>query len=81
MEETLNREDSKEPRPCLSSIDDQKESHAESVSLSNLSELTNFPVDFLKKELLLDQQEDISLEDLRKRVLHYLDDTFDMLKK
>ena len=81
MEETLNREEPQKVGPCASSVGDQDEVNTETVSLSNLSELTNFPEDFLKKELLLKDNKEISIEDLRAKVLHYLDDTFELLKK
>lgn len=44
----------------------------EKVSLSSLSELTGFPVDFIKKELLL-EEEPVSMSDLRQSVLRYLE--------
>ena len=81
MEETLNREVPKDIGPCVSGVDGQDGVNTETVSLSNLSELTNFPEDFLKKELLLKDDKEISIEDLRAKVLHYLDDTFELLKK
>ena len=45
------------------------------VSLGALSELTGFPVDYIKRELLLDgdDAEDMTMEELRKKVLAYLD--------
>jgi hypothetical protein len=46
----------------------------EKVSLSSLSELTGFPVDFIKKELLL-EEEPISMNELRHSVLRYLETT------
>ncbi|MCO4794626.1 MAG: hypothetical protein KC493_12985 [Bacteriovoracaceae bacterium] len=44
------------------------------VPLESLSELTGFPVDFIKKELLLDQ-ESLSMEELRKSMVNYLENT------
>ena len=43
----------------------------ELVSLDKLSQLTGFPEDFIKKELLLDD-DTLSLSLLRKHVTHYL---------
>jgi len=47
----------------------------QNVNLSQLSGLTGLPIEFLKKELILSEDE-ISLRDLRKTVLEYLDVTF-----
>lgn len=44
------------------------------VSLSSLSEMTGFPVDFIKKELLL-ENEPVSMDELRQSVLRYLEMT------
>ncbi|MDD4972866.1 MAG: hypothetical protein PHY93_00865 [Bacteriovorax sp.] len=48
------------------------------VSLGTLAELTGFPVDYIKRELLLDGEveEDMGIEELRKKVLAYLDSNF-----
>lgn len=46
------------------------------VSLGSLAELTGFPVDYIKRELLLDGEEELSMEELRKKVLAYLDSSF-----
>lgn len=46
----------------------------EKVSFSSLSEMTGFPVDFIKKELLL-ETEPVSMVELRKSVLRYLEVT------
>ena len=50
----------------------------EKVSLSSLSELTGFPVEFIKKELLLDQ-EPISMNDLRQSMIAYLEQSNQMM--
>ncbi len=42
------------------------------VSLKTLSEMTGFPVEFIKKELLLDGEE-INMETLRESMLRYLE--------
>jgi hypothetical protein len=44
------------------------------VPLESLSELTGFPVEFIKKELLLDG-ETLSMNDLRKSMAVYLENT------
>ena len=46
------------------------------VALDQLAELTGFPVDFIKRELLLTEETDLSVEELRAKVLHYLDSNF-----
>ena len=44
------------------------------VALSSLSEMTGFPVDFIKSELFVEGEE-LSLEDLRKSMAGYLEST------
>lgn len=61
--------DTLEASPVFEGMDDN-----EKVSLSSLSELTGFPVDFIKKELLLDE-EPVSMNELRASVLRYLEAT------
>jgi hypothetical protein len=46
------------------------------VNLGSLAELTGFPVDYIKRELFLDSEQDLSVEELRKKVLAYLDSNF-----
>ena len=48
------------------------------VSLGALAELTGFPVDYIKRELLLgdETKEDMTIDELRKKVLAYLDSSF-----
>ncbi len=64
---------------------DQQESfngkREEVVSLSRLSDLTGFPTDFIKKELLIqdseiDEQHQITMETLRKIVSQQVDKAF-----
>lgn len=50
----------------------------EKVSIRSLSELTGFPVEFIKKELLLDQ-EPISMNDLRQSMIAYLEQSNQMM--
>ena len=46
----------------------------EGITLEQISLLTNFPEDFIKKELLIDQNE-ISMKEFRSKVLEYLEKT------
>ena len=48
------------------------------VSLETLSKLTGFPMDYIKRELLLDGDEEakLNVEELRTKVLAYLDSKF-----
>lgn len=48
------------------------------VSLATLAELTGFPVDYVKRELLGngESEEEMTVEELRKKVLAYLDSNF-----
>lgn len=44
------------------------------ISLGSLAELTGFPVDYIKRELLLsDDTSHLDVEGLRKKVLTYLE--------
>ena len=42
------------------------------VSVGSLAELTGFPIDYIKRELLLESDSDLSVEQLREKVLAYL---------
>ncbi len=48
------------------------------VTVAKLSELTGFPVDYIKRELMLESEnsEEMTMEELRKKVLAYLDSSF-----
>lgn len=46
----------------------------QSVPLSSLSEMTGFPVDFIKSELLVSEDQ-LSMEELRKSMASYLEMT------
>ena len=46
----------------------------EGITLEQISLLTDFPEDFIKKELLIDQKE-ISMKEFRSKVLEYLEKT------
>lgn len=50
----------------------------EVVSLGTLAELTGFPVDYIKRELLQNDEEisEMTMDELRKKVLAYLDSNF-----
>lgn len=50
---------------------DETTSEKERVSLSTLSEMTGFPLEFIKKELLI-QSDSLSMSELRESVLDYL---------
>lgn len=50
---------------------DEATSEKERVSLSTLSEMTGFPLEFIKKELLI-QGDSLSMSELRESVLDYL---------
>jgi hypothetical protein len=45
------------------------------ISLDSLSKLVGFPADYLKKELLVEGN-DISLSELRTRMLSFLENNF-----
>lgn len=52
------------------------EVNEEGVNLATLAELTGFPVDYIKRELLLSDDQELSMDDLREKVLSYLDSSF-----
>lgn len=49
------------------------------IPLDSLSTLTGFPVDFIKKELLLEEDQ-LSLAELRRSMLTYLETHSEMLQ-
>ncbi|OUR96393.1 hypothetical protein A9Q84_08560 [Halobacteriovorax marinus] len=51
----------------------------EQVSFSTLSKMTGFPVEFIKKELLL-EDEPISMSQLRSSMAIYLESTIDHVR-
>ncbi|MDC1175498.1 hypothetical protein OAT67_08870 [Bacteriovoracaceae bacterium] len=61
-------------------MDAKTENTRENVPVENLSELTGFPVDFIKKELLVDG-ESISIDDLRSKMITYLESNKEMFLK
>lgn len=48
------------------------------VSISSLSSLTGFPTEFIKKELVL-EEDVVQMSELRESLLEYLNTTFDDL--
>lgn len=60
----------------MSALDITQANSETGVSLRSLAELTGFPVEYIKRELLLEGEEDLSVEDLRKKVLSYLETNF-----
>lgn len=67
--DNVNLADTVDGATDMNQIDDKMK-----VSLSSLSEMTGFPVDFIKKELLL-ENEPVSMHELRQSVLRYLETT------
>ena len=49
----------------------------EGISLEQIALLTDFPEDFIKKELLIDSKE-ISMKEFRMKVLEYLEKTIQL---
>jgi hypothetical protein len=49
------------------------------IPLNSLSNLTGFPVDFIKKELLLEDDQ-LSLAELRRSMLAYIENNSEMLQ-
>lgn len=52
------------------------ESSESGVSVGSLAELTGFPVDYIKRELFLETDGEITVEELRKKVIAYLNSNF-----
>jgi hypothetical protein len=50
----------------------------EVVTLGALAEMTGFPVEYIKRELLLGEEniDGMTMDDLRQKVLAYLDSNF-----
>lgn len=55
-----------------------KRDETESVSLDSLSLMTGFPADFIKSELIV-EGEDLSVGDLRKTMINFLEKNKDLL--
>ena len=74
MESNFIEEVSQSPIIGSNEQDDEK-----GITLEQIAQLTNFPEDFIKKELLLGQEE-ISIKQFREKVLEYLESTMKLLK-
>lgn len=48
---------------------------AQVIDLGTLSKLTGFPTDFIKKELLIEDIGQLDLEELRTKMVSYLEET------
>jgi hypothetical protein len=60
-------------------LNSEASSTEEKVSFSTLSEMTGFPVEFIKKELLIDE-EPVSMSQLRTSMAAYLESTIEFVK-
>lgn len=47
-----------------------------SINLIDLSEISGVPLDYIKGELLIDGETEISLSDLRAKMLKHIDEVF-----
>jgi len=63
--ETLGLKDLSKPEASVSG-----------VSLGSLAALTGFPVEYIKRELFLDDGQELSVEELREKVMAYLNSNF-----
>ena len=57
----------------------ETENENQKVPLASLSEMTGFPVEFIKTELFL-KGDELSVSDLRKSMLSYLENQKELLK-
>ena len=55
------------------------ETNSDGITLEQIALLTDFPEDFIKRELLMDQEQ-ITMSEFRARVLRYLENNADLLK-
>ncbi len=46
------------------------------VTVCSLAQMTGFPEDYIVRELVIDADSEMSVEELRMRVLKYLDNNF-----
>lgn len=60
-------------------LESNKANTEDRVSFSTLSKMTGFPIEFIKKELLLDE-EPISMSKLRSSMAIYLESTIDHVR-
>ena len=59
---------------CALKIEDEK------VEVTSLSKLTGFPIDYIKKELVLDQEE-VTMTQLREHMMVFLNSNFEDIFK
>ena len=59
---------------CALKIEDEK------VEMTSLSKLTGFPIDYIKKELVLDQEE-VTMTQLREHMMVFLNSNFEDIFK
>ncbi|MDC0253615.1 hypothetical protein OAK75_01865 [Bacteriovoracales bacterium] len=59
---------------CALKIEDEK------VEMTSLSKLTGFPIDYIKKELVLDQEE-VTMTQLREQMMVFLNSNFEDIFK
>ena len=60
-------------------ISDEASRSEEPISLEQIAFLTDFPEDFIKKELLLDGVTEITMTEFRQKVLDYLERSMDLV--
>ena len=60
-------------------ISDEASRTEEPISLEQIAFLTDFPEDFIKKELLLDGVTEITMAEFRQKVLDYLERSMDLV--
>ena len=59
---------------CALKVEDEK------VEMTSLSKLTGFPIDYIKKELVLDQEE-VTMTQLREHMMVFLNSNFEDIFK
>ena len=60
-------------------IGDETSRSEDPISLEQIAFLTDFPEDFIKKELLLDGVTEITMTEFRQKVLDYLERSMDLV--
>ena len=60
-------------------ISDEASRSEDPISLEQIAFLTDFPEDFIKKELLLDGVTEITMTEFRQKVLDYLERSMDLV--
>lgn len=60
-------------------MSDEASRSEEPISLEQIAFLTDFPEDFIKKELLLDGVTEITMTEFRQKVLDYLERSMDLV--